>query len=1847
MKITQWLGYNEDASQYLLRPGELRVLNNLQSRRPGMLITRKGLRKIYGRYDNESIIGLYRRATILGDSSDFFWLQKVKAKRELTIEEILANTDPYEFRWVIKRVYGDQARVIDTLDLSPNGVSEIKNFCIAEDRHGRVFIFYGHGVRPRMYRPGDLANVAIDLGLDPPKSQPSIIPTGRGSFVESVDVRFSGGGYYEAPELTVSGGDPDRPARLQALVQYGNVVGVEVIDGGANYKSAPTISVNGSKKGSGFKAFGNFSTAAYTLYGFKPSAPATITTSVPFNQPAATETYGTSDGTENQKIMYFSRQPVTEESLVSYANRVMTLSSVSGIQVGDVLTVEPSDSFFQIPNAITVQSIDASASQITHSGTSVWTPTANTAYRVRVVRNSQASADAVYDSQRRRYTAAIPATWAAGGGKPNWDTTSRGAIANLEFSPMPLGYALNDQNPEASVEGTNKQFQTYYLKRKADEDGPVAFDGYTPYLYGDYWSGSDYNVQGSKENAEYGGLQASGSRFVRGYSGTISNKRADVYWPDYSQISVWLCTGAYSDSINQWSRVDVPVITTTNQETGVTSKTIRFRVPPTANGRKIASVNNNYVRSELTRYNELPNAEYPEVELTLVECPDSWIASGDQCLPTDVKEASENRLPWWVPGTGVSRPLVSIAGVGEKTADASAVTITDPGGGWEKDTLFSFRIYQGNSYAQKVDYNTAVVEDSLAGGHQISSNSQYVEFRLRATAPDDQTPHGPPQVLIEPATIAASGDGWSSGETAQTILMCRTIGQPASSARNGPSLSWVTTALETLSSASTGSISSITIQNRGINYFSDPTIMVRGGGKGYGLRVEPTVSNGRIQSVRIIDAGLNYNDKPELYTESRDAKLNAVMRPAMRGRYRCAYRFVDRSETVLKTATVSRGDAANILVFDNAEGVKPDMVLEGTVVPWNSIIKSVNGNAVELNQEVVNLAQPHQLVWSAAAAQNSKTGSVVALVKNGKLDPGGEVLSADSEYKLLMGADGNLSLCKKRIVPAGRFTPETIVYDTLIWDTGTSGNPGAVARLRGNGSLAVVAADGTTVLWQNSAPGAETLELTNGGLLATYTGTPTATVTVRDMSKPVSYSDFSPIADVNAGPNEDMPHCSEMVWSLPGVEPPARADLIEFWRTSAEQSLVFYRVDAYGKPTSNGVEIIGRDTLTDEELFDADRPFYAAMPVVLPNGNVNAYRFGSPRTDMSVGVAFQDRLWMGVSTSGDGANTLYYSEFDEFESLPDVNELPIQNNQKSTDVLTALVPFGSMLLAMQHTHTYSVAYNTDPSVDASIQMMSHRGCLHQRCWDIHENVMYAADESGIYGMSRGGEVQDISMPIRDFFVSEVIDFSKRDTFFLQADPRTHILRFFCTLKTNPTDTPSLALCYDIQAQSWWTESYPNSFTSACTGRPSSTRVNTILLGGVDGNLYEITGEQDHSNYCLTDSEVRDGGSGYRESPTISIPNCKGASVKGVVSEGRLVDVVIQDAGWDANWGIGLLAENGSPLSAADGRELKGVEYAPIKLDVGPPEPGGIQAEAYVNFSVTPTVRRNSTVAINEAFVRLERERFRATEPEFTLTLQTVDGEDLLFPFPTNQWKTLRTEPPPVEIGMEAVGDYVPLNSFVSRIDGRDIYLAHPDGTPVKMLFGEPRTNEPMTPEGFKELGGTKMVVQFFKPFNTNIPFRMATGYMQLLNDGVVKNGDRLMDRSVTLVYTPTAGTKEVEILERFNGRDELRANAMRRDRGGPGGFYHRQDSASTVLNTSRNASALAFATGVAKATFASRSLSDMTGEDQYIQIEVYGRPTQSSKWKRDNFWIPLPDAPDPYSFTLHNMTVNGVTDNGQ
>lgn len=1779
MKIRQWLGYNADASQYLLRPGELQILNNLQSRRPGMLVVRSGVTKIFGRYDDERVVGLYRRAKVLGNPSDLVIMQRAIVPRELSAEEALEGVWPYKFVWVIRRILGNQDRVIDLFDTIPED-TEVYNFSISEDRHGRLFLFYGHGLKPRIYDPSDIGNSVIPMGLTAPTSQPSVTPAGEGFFLERAEVQFGGGAYYEPPTLTLTGGNPDRPAKLKAIVQNGNVVGVDIIDGGSNYKTPPKITASADRIGSGFRARGVRTSASLSLNGFLETDAGTITG----DAAGPNATYGTEDGTENQYIMYHARATSQTVKVVGGSGTEMILDSVDGVEYGDVVTIYPAAT---TSKWLQVDTIDAETNTITfipdldEEGNVVlegtWTPVAGTGYEVTIARNATIGrARATYDASRRRYTARVPLTSSS--------VSGQGAAALLEFSPLPLGYMLDDAS-NSSVAATDNRFQQYN-RSEFGRGNRQTSTGFRPFLYGEYWQGSEYDIASSAENSQYGGIQASGTRFVKGFTGTVDNRSADVYFPDYSAISVWFNVGTPGGGDGQWIRQDVPVTVETNEQTQVTSKFIEIPLRPSAAAKRATSRNGSAASTNYQLEEELPDAVPPTVRIYLAECPDSWLVNEPQCLPTSVKEARANRLPWFSTASNMERPLVDITRNAQGQIDADSVTIVDPGSGWKNGASFAIRLYQANAYEQRNDYNTATSDTYIPGGH--SRTDQYVEFRFTANTPDENTPHGPPNTLITPCLVAYPGEGYSSSDSGSLILLKRQVGLPVEQTLLMPgayaqTITWQARTISTLSGTATNSIASIDIKSRGRDYFATPTIEIRGGKNGYGLRVLPEIEEGRIVSCQILDAGLNYESDPELYTSSRPAKLSAVMRPAMRGTYRCAYRFVDRSATTIDTVTLTAGDSPTTLNYVAAKTIKPDMILDADALPFNARVVSVKTSELEINQEYSGL-------------NNAEYTGVFSR----------EMVEGIPQPKIALSSVAGVTVGQHVVaegIPAG--TTVTAINEGTI---SLSADPEGIED-----------GEEVTVRIQHQ--------------VAAF---------LRDLTKPIAYSDLSPIIDVDAGPNEDRPHASEMRWTLTGIKPPERADLIEFWRTSADQSLVFYRCENYGKPSLDGVEIIGKDTLTDEELFDSERPHYAALPVVLPNGNVNAYRFGEPRTDMSVAVAFQDRLWMGVSTSGEGTNTLYYSEFDEFESIPDVNELPIQNNQKSTDVLTALVPFGSMLLAMQHTHTYSLTYNTDPGIDASIQLMTHRGCLHQRCWDIHENVLYAADESGVYAMSRNGEVTDISLPIRDLFVSEVLDFSKRESFFLQADPRTHILRFFCTLKSQGTETPAMALCFDIQARSWWTESYPTSMTGATTGRPGDARINTVIFGAADGNIYELDGDQDVSSSSITDTVITEGGSGYREAPEITVPNSIGAKVQGVVSEGRLVDVVIQDAGWFAKQGITLMAENGLALADHAFRKLQGVEYSSIPLDISAPEAGGIQAIAHANFSVPPEVRRFCTVSLGEPFVRLEQPRVVAFEPSSYDALTTEDGVSLSTEEPVP--RIIRTQPPIVRVGMEAIGEFIPPNALVTRIDRLDVYLSHPDGTPVSIRGGEPRTNEPDTTEDYLENGGTRVLVRFIEPAHTHIPFRAVSGFSQRLTGDVDKRANGEIDRSLTLVYTPTRGDKEIELIERFNGQEEMRPNSMRRERGGPGTFVHRQDSASTVLNTNREASALGFATGVAKAKFASRAGADLTGSDQYQQWELYGRPTRSDPFERVNFWEPDPTVNPPLPLVLHSLTVEGVID---
>jgi hypothetical protein len=304
------------------------------------------------------------------------------------------------------------------------------------------------------------------------------------------------------------------------------------------------------------------------------------------------------------------------------------------------------------------------------------------------------------------------------------------------------------------------------------------------------------------------------------------------------------------------------------------------------------------------------------------------------------------------------------------------------------------------------------------------------------------------------------------------------------------------------------------------------------------------------------------------------------------------------------------------------------------------------------------------------------------------------------------------------------------------------------------------------------------------------------------------------------------------------------------------------------------------------------------MPILLPNGELNATRFGVPMSDKSVACMFQDRLWIGGDTSGKEPNTLYYSEVDEPESIPDVNDLNIQTNVKSHDHITALIPYGGSLGVMQAHHAYRLSYVTQPLIDANVQIAAFRGCLNQRCWDEYEGIVYAMDTDGIYGMDQGGQVTPISEIISDLFAGR-IDFSRSKWFSVVADKNLNVLRVSVRLVDDePGDYPTRQFCYSFLLKTWWEERYPNALVGGCNLTDSSGYYRTFY-GAAGGSVYAVgNGIQDVAIDTIVAVTVTNGGTGYVTPPKVTVTGGAGAALASVINgSGSVVGVFVRCGGY--------------------------------------------------------------------------------------------------------------------------------------------------------------------------------------------------------------------------------------------------------------------------------------------------------------------------------------------------------------
>lgn len=1492
-RIENWKGLATAISPYVLPPGATVRQSNLQIKRPGELRQRPGMEAIFTSNDYSGIIGVYRVSNGVNSGDDLIVCSRT-SPTQTTIRYQTPIESNNEVSWSFSPSY-----VVTT----PSLVSPT----FAEDRFGRIYIFHGNGVTP-LAIPRD-SKTAVVMGMPAPTVAPTVTPTGNGYFIERVDVLDGGGSYWAAPPIVITGGGARvRDARLKAIVQGGSITAVDVIDGGSGYQTAPTLTIDESSvKGVGFRAFGIIGidpglqglepvftangttangspnvTAVQTIskvrvgarisgtgipanatvvsvntttnsLAMSANATANGTVSLSFNEPAVTgsTTAGLSHGYVVDPSATSIAYTFTATGTTTNASTaVTTVSNPGRLLVGALVTGTG------IPASTTITAVDPTTSTVTLSNAA----TASGSVTLTITQG----ATATFDSGSSTYSALIPLT-------PSATSVGTGASA-LVYLSMLTGSLANSvsaggtQDPTWPVRPTGAFFGTavstfttgtssdYFVNTDDCSQRPADLTSNTWYYSAYQWANNNYDffaalVPNFQVNFH------SRAAYNRGSDGTTNGvpwpaytRYSDFYAYDYSKISLRYYTGTRAeletgtDTEDKWVWVSVPV------KLSGTAPYIEVTLTP---ANKVAG----------TPYAQYPGYRAPTIRIWLAYCPDSWLSGvadnqfnvgwrrtvgstrPGETNPTANFATTDTAKGWWSAGaaeTGVSlRPIVDFRQSPSNPAygiTKDTVAIIDAGAGMEQGTFFALQFDQinaatswmGGGYAnignasvygdgsiyRPAPNNPASATIPWANMEKAPASPAFTAEYQQTTNPARYTKafsqyrqrlyfwantivsgqQGPPGAVIGLPSIAVPGSTFLTGDTASFTLRQRSNNTASpSTATWTNSNTYTFTARQITPPATTTSIVSVQISSPGTNYYGTPQLNYSG--NGYGLEMDPVVSNGTITTVNVTNGGSGFTQSPLITADSQTAKLIPVMRPAMRGTYRCAYRFADWSMTELSRPTITTTSGLTTATISSAANLAPGIVVESDNLPFMTKIVSVVGTTVTL---------------SAAA---------------------------------------------------------------------------------------------------------------------TVTGT--APSVLRDMTKPIFYSNFSPITDVDTTTFSAVPRPTRMIWSLNGVSPPTRATIVEFFRTSGDESLVFYRLEQYGKVAGNSVDIVGTDTMTDEDLFNPDRPFYAAMPVVLPNGGLNAYRFGVPRSDMSVCAAYGDRLWYAVSTSGDNANSVFFSEYDEFESCPAENEIAIQNNQKSTDALVGLIPFATYLLCMQNSHCYGLSYNTDPAVDASIQLLCNRGMLSQGCYDMFDDQIYAMDERGIYVMERSGEVQSLSDPIRNYFDLGLLDLNYRKKFFVKVDQRNSILRAFVVTKGSGATSPNMAFCYHINLKTWWTESWPNGLTCAINYRRSFTEQDRVVYGAVDGDLYREGGLRDYTYRSIKSVTVTNGGSGYKTAPDVTVAagqNGCGATFTAVVVNGAVSEILIDDAGF----GYGTLT--GQVLNPA------------VTLSIEPP-PSGTTATA--------------------------------------------------------------------------------------------------------------------------------------------------------------------------------------------------------------------------------------------------------------------------------------------------------------
>jgi hypothetical protein len=562
-------------------------------------------------------------------------------------------------------------------------------------------------------------------------------------------------------------------------------------------------------------------------------------------------------------------------------------------------------------------------------------------------------------------------------------------------------------------------------------------------------------------------------------------------------------------------------------------------------------------------------------------------------------------------------------------------------------------------------------------------------------------------------------------------------------------------------------VPSIQMVDAGAGYHSTPVVVLTGGTPTVPATARAVVVNGRVSAVRVLTAGAGYQATP-IVSFSGGIGQGGTFDVGVRGK-------------VLDLVVTNQGTG-----YSPASNTPPTI----TVSASNGLTGFIGSVLVGLDGRVSGI----QVINAGTGATTTPTFAINALTGSGAA---ASPLIAYGVHSLTVGNSG-----------AGYFTPPIVTLRPQPQDVfATLGQAECAVNSQGQITAATVVSQG-----QYSFPPTAYIEDSSARAQASLTHPLRGKY--RCAIRYIDNTDASlngPLASsISETVEKDTANAaSNLVWTLSHPALDDRVHAVELWRTSGDQSVLLFRVATILR-TDPQWSTPYTDTLTDLELTNPTRKGYGLMPITLPSGQINARRFAVPPGEFAVAVMFQDRAWYALDTTGRRPNSLMYSEVDEPESVPDANELVVQENTDTPDKIVALVPLSSALLVVQSAHIYKLMYVAQPVIDASIMLAAHRGVLNHRCWAIMAGVAFLVDSVGLYAFD-GGQEQSVSLPVDNYWRDQIIDFAQSDKFHLAADHLTRTVRFFYC-RSGDTE-PVRALCYCTATQAWWEETYPTAVTA--------------------------------------------------------------------------------------------------------------------------------------------------------------------------------------------------------------------------------------------------------------------------------------------------------------------------------------------------------------------------------------------------------------------------------------------------